>query len=186
MTGMSGALFLMSILYFVSSNDDPKTSLLVIFLSIYLASFSIGIGPGAWLVPSEIFSPSIRAKAMSLATTLNRGTACFMSSTFLSMEETLTWGGFFLLMSVVCLIICAFLFHYQPETKGRSLEDMSMYFAELTGDQSILEAEKKLRQGLEMTKIGQGRTGTGGHQTGAVSAIAATDDVQEETEHLLK
>lgn len=33
---------------------------------------------------------------------------------------------------------------YLPETKGRALEDMSQYFAEITGDRSILEAEESL------------------------------------------
>ena len=99
----------------------------------------------AWLIPSEIFATSIRAKAMSIATTLNRATACLMSSTFLSTKNTLTWGGFFLLMTFVCFVVCIFIFFYLPETKGRSLEDMSVYFAELTGDRSILDAEKKLR-----------------------------------------
>ena len=33
---------------------------------------------------------------------------------------------------------------YLPETKGRPLEDMSQYFAEITGDRSIIEAEENL------------------------------------------
>ena len=33
---------------------------------------------------------------------------------------------------------------YLPETKGRSLEDMSQYFGEITGDRSIFEAEEML------------------------------------------
>lgn len=33
-----------------------------------------------------------------------------------------------------------------PETKGRSLEDMTIYFAEITCDSSILEAEKRIIQ----------------------------------------
>ena len=31
-----------------------------------------------------------------------------------------------------------------PETKGRALEDMSQYFAEITGDRSMIEAEESL------------------------------------------
>ena len=89
---------------------------------------------------------------------LNRGTACLMSSTFLSVRSALTWGGFFLLMTFVCLIVVAFLYVYLPETKGRSLEDMSVYFAELTGDMSILEAEKMLRREQEMTEVKSAET----------------------------
>ena len=158
---MAASLLLLSIIYFASENDNVNTTVLVIILAIYLACFSFGMGPGAWLVPSEIFATSIRAKAMSIATMMNRGTACLMSSTFLTVESTLSWGGFFLLMTFVCLIVCAFLYVYLPETKGRSLEDMSVYFAEITGDRSILDAEKKLRGEQEMTQVETGTTATG-------------------------
>lgn len=64
-------------------------------LCLYMASFSLGmgaphpafslhdpmqpvncvracVGPGAWLIPSEVFSNAVRAKAMSIATVANR------------------------------------------------------------------------------------------------------------------
>jgi len=103
--------------------------------------FSLGMGPGAWLIPSEVFATSIRAKAMSLATFLNRATATLMSSTFLSLANALSWAGFFLAMCCVCLIVALFMAIYLPETKGRSLEDMVVYFAEIMGDRSILQVE---------------------------------------------
>ena len=37
-----------------------------------------------------------------------------------------------------------FFWVYLPETKGRSLEDMSLYFAQVTGDRTVLEAEQEL------------------------------------------
>ncbi|CAB9519821.1 Putative polyol transporter 2 [Seminavis robusta] len=159
--GMAVALLALSIIYWTSDNDNPNAVLLTIVIAIYLACFSFGMGPGAWLVPSEVFATSIRAKAMSIATTLNRATACLMSSTFLSTKNTLTWAGFFLLMVFVCLIVCVFLYFYLPETKGRSLEDMSVYFAEITGDTSILEAEKKLRGDEAQAVLDGAETPTG-------------------------
>lgn len=59
-------------------------------------------------------------------------------------------------MTSVCLLICAFVYVYLPETKGRSLEDMSVYFAEITNDESILSAENKLRDEQEMAQVGAG------------------------------
>lgn len=75
---------------------------------------------------------------------MNRATATVMSSTFLSVANAMSWFGFFIMMSVVCLIILAWVWIYMPETKGRPLEEMSQYFAEITGDKSILEAEERL------------------------------------------
>jgi len=141
--GMACALFLISIGFFIDSTLSGRATILG--LAVYLAFFSVGMGPGAWLIPSEVFTLSIRGKAMSVATLLNRATATLMSATFLSTANGLGWGGFFLLLSFVCMIVFAFLYHYLPETKGHSLEDMSVYFAEVTGDTSVLEAEARLR-----------------------------------------
>ena len=140
-TGMAIALVLVAINFFGSS---VNAGFGVFALSLYLAFFSIGMGPGAWLIPSEVFSTIIRAKAMSLATFCNRVTATLMASTFLSTANAITYSGFFFLLAAVCVIVLMFLYWNLPETKGRSLEDMSLYFAEITGDRSILEAEEKI------------------------------------------
>ena len=81
---------------------------------------------------------------MSLATFVNRVTATLMSSTFLTSVQLFTWGGYFLILAIVCMLIFLFFHYYLPETKARSLEDMSTYFAEITGDRSILDAERRL------------------------------------------
>jgi MFS family permease len=102
------------------------------------------MGPGAWLIPSEIFATSIRAKAMSIATFFNRIIATLMASTFLSTANAIGWGGFFIMLAAISLVVFVFIFFLLPETKGRSLEDMSLYFAEITNDNSVLEAEKRV------------------------------------------
>lgn len=82
---------------------------------------------------------------------MNRVTATIMSSTFLSVANAISWSGFFILLAIVCLIILGWMYVYLPETKGRALEDMSQYFAEITGDRSIIDAEHVLRQPDETT-----------------------------------
>jgi sugar porter (SP) family MFS transporter len=118
----------------------------IVGLALYLAFFSIGMGPATWTVSSEVFTTSIRAKAMSLSTFSNRATATIFASSFLSVANAMTWSGFFIVMTVVCLIILVWMYIYLPETKGRALEEMAQYFAEITGDQSILEAEETLNR----------------------------------------
>jgi MFS family permease len=140
--GMACALLMVSLAFFIKS--DVSTGFTVFGLALYLSFFSIGMGPGAWLIPSEVFATCIRAKAMSVATTLNRATATLMSSTFLSVANLIGWGGFFLVLCIICIVVAAFLHIYLPETKGRSLEEMSIYFAEITGDTTILEAEAEI------------------------------------------
>lgn len=47
------------------------------------------------------------------------------------------------MLLLVCLLVIVFIFVYLPETKGRSLEDMTAYFAEITGDHSILSEREE-------------------------------------------
>mmetsp|Transcript_9915 Transcript_9915/g.20844 ORF Transcript_9915/g.20844 Transcript_9915/m.20844 type:complete len:627 (-) Transcript_9915:159-2039(-) len=139
--GCSISLFLVS---FAFVGGRSSEGFAVFGLALYMAFFSVGMGPGAWLIPSEVFSTMIRAKAMSVATFMNRVTATIMSSTFLSVANAMSWAGFFILLAVVCLLILVWMYIYLPETKGRPLEEMSQYFAEITGDRSITEAEALL------------------------------------------
>jgi len=141
LAGMIVALVLTSINFI---GDGHSATLGVVAMGLYLSFFSLGMGPGAWLIPSEVFSTSIRAKAMSVATFMNRVAGTLMTSTFLSTANAMSWSGFFLLLAVVCLVVMLFLYFLLPETKGRALEDMSTYFAEITGDRSILEVEETL------------------------------------------
>lgn len=151
-TGMGGACLLISF-SFVRENNSVFA---IVGLALYLSFFSVGMGPVAWLIPSEVFPTSIRAKSMSIATFCNRIVATAMASTFLSTSNAIGWGAFFVLLAVVCVLVCVFVFFLMPETKGRSLEDMSLYFAEITGDTEILEAEKRVSSsgggGVEMTE----------------------------------
>lgn len=159
LAGMCGACVLISF-SFVGKN---QSALAIVGLSLYLSFFSVGMGPVAWLIPSEIFPTTIRAKAMSIATFSNRIIATLMSSTFLSTSNAIGWGPFFIMLAGVCVVVLGFVHFLLPETKGRSLEDMSIYFAEITGDNIVLEAEKQIiagrhrEVGVEMTeKIGDG------------------------------
>ena len=151
LAGCGVSLLVVSIAYFIMDEDVqedlPSTKATIAVLAgicCYLSFFSIGMGPGAWLIPSEVFSNVIRAKAMSLAAFGSRVYATVMASTFLSVANAIGYSGFFLLLSVACFLVLSFFWMYLPETKGMSLEDMSLYFAEVTGDRTLLEAEQEL------------------------------------------
>jgi len=42
-------------------------------------------------------------------------------------------------------LVLIFLYRYLPETKGKTLEDMSLYFANITGDESVLNIERRIK-----------------------------------------
>jgi Sugar (and other) transporter len=146
----------------VTFSDTTKTGqiLTVLGLASYLAFFSCGMGPGGWLIPSEVFAMCIRAKAMSVTTFLNRLTATVVATTFLSVAHAISWPGFFLFLAVICVAGALFLYNFLPETMGRSLEDISLDIANVTGDRYILEMEEKLQKERRFTgaEAGQPRS----------------------------
>lgn len=130
--GMAVALVLLSLNFWISDAETANAvpALAIVGLAMYLIFFSFGMGPGAWLIPSEVFSQRVRAKAMSVATFSNRIVATGMSMSFLSMANTLSYGGICLVLALVNLAILCFVALIVPETRGRPLEDMLVYFCE--------------------------------------------------------
>ena len=63
--GMAASLVMVSITFLFRSRVSEACT--VLGLAFYLAFFSIGVGPGNWVVISEIFATSIRAKGMCMA-----------------------------------------------------------------------------------------------------------------------
>ena len=151
---MTASLGIISLSFPLSENAHIVVAM--VGLTLYLGFYGLGIGPTSRLVSSEIFPTCIRAKAMSVAVVINRAMATLVTTTFLSVKDTLGWPGFFMLLATSCALVASFLYYYLPETKGHSLEDMSLYFSEITGDISILDAERKLRDDAKaLAQVGQ-------------------------------
>ena len=125
----------------------------VIGVTLYLGFYGLGMGPTSRLVPAEIFATCIRTKANSVAVVINRAMAAVMAATFLPLKDALTLPGYFMLLAGNCVLVAALLYCYLPETARRSLEDMSLYFAEITRDSSLLQLEHKISRDSETLKI---------------------------------
>jgi sugar porter (SP) family MFS transporter len=91
---------------------------------VYVACFSTGLGPGVWIVMSEIFPTRVRGRAMSIAT-VSLWLACLLiTATFLTLMNTLTPAGAFLVYAAMCAAAFVLVFRWIPETKGRTLEEI--------------------------------------------------------------
>lgn len=98
-------------------------------LLVYVAAFSIGLGPMPWLLLSEIFPGGIRGRAMALTSSMNWGINLLISLTFLTVTDLigLSWVCFtYTIMSLASLV---FVVLFIPETKGCSLEQISVELA---------------------------------------------------------
>lgn len=96
----------------------------LIFIIIYTASFMMSWGPICWVLISEIFPNTIRGKAVAIAVATQWITNYLVSSTFLPLSE---WsiGGTYLIYALFCLLSVLFVWRMVPETKGKTLEEMT-------------------------------------------------------------
>ena len=89
---------------------------------------------------AQVFPLHIRAKALSLATSSNRLVSALVAGTTLTLSEALTTRGFFVFYAFMTLGSMAYLYHYFPETKGHSLEEITALF---TGKALVLDRSGK-------------------------------------------
>lgn len=111
---------------------DLPPVLQVISIMIYSASFMFSWGPICWVLISEIFPNTIRGAAVAIAVAFQWIFNFLVSSTFVPMYNMeLTPGdGFghifaYALYGVICVVAAIFVWRLVPETKGKTLEDMS-------------------------------------------------------------
>ncbi len=108
----------------------------VVSIMIYSASFMFSWGPICWVLISEIFPNTIRSQAVAIAVAFQWIFNFIVSSTFVPMYNMQMgdmgdkFGHFFAyaLYGVICIIAAWFVSRYVPETKGRTLEDMTRFW----------------------------------------------------------
>ena len=101
-------------------------------LLIYSASFMFSWGPICWVLIAEIFPNTIRGAAVAIAVAFQWIFNFIVSSTFVPMfnmhlTEGDDFGHWFTygLYGVICVIAAIFVWRLVPETKGKTLEDMT-------------------------------------------------------------
>ncbi|XP_032958351.1 solute carrier family 2, facilitated glucose transporter member 12 isoform X2 [Rhinolophus ferrumequinum] len=98
-------------------------------LLVYVAAFSVGLGPMPWLLLSEIFPGGIRGRAMALTSSMNWGINLLISLTFLTVTDLIGLPWVCFIYAIMSLAALVFVVVFIPETKGCSLEQISMELA---------------------------------------------------------
>lgn len=104
----------------------------MISIMLYSASFMFSWGPICWVLISEIFPNTVRGAAVAIAVAAQWIFNFVVSSTFVPMFNMhlnpgddfghwFTYG----LYGVMCIVAAVFVWRLVPETKGKTLEDMS-------------------------------------------------------------
>ena len=121
----SGLMTLALAGYTLSCLGGRPVGVTIFLQCLYVSAFSIGWGPICWVMVSEIFPLGIRSRGMALALCVNRLTAGVVAMCFLSMRDAMTPTGAWVVFVGISVLAAMFVWRYVPETKGKSLEDIT-------------------------------------------------------------
>ncbi|KAG0712649.1 Facilitated trehalose transporter Tret1 [Chionoecetes opilio] len=119
--------------FYLKSEDavwarDSLGWLPLVSLMVYVLAFSIGYGPIPWLMMGELFSPDVKELAAGQATMLNWTLSFVVTFIFTPMQLSLGDAGVYWLFSALCVLNLVFCVSVVPETKGKTLGEISALF----------------------------------------------------------
>ena len=107
------------------ANDSTMQLLCMISLMIYSASFMFSWGPICWVLIAEVFPNTIRGGAVAIAVAFQWIFNWIVSTSFVPMANSLGYWFVYGMYGVICVIAAIFVWRLVPETKGKTLEDMT-------------------------------------------------------------
>ena len=131
LTGLAGATTAMVTLSIVTNvlHGSPMLPAVVMVCTVvYLAFFQACLGPLAWLVMSEIFPLRLRGLGMGISVFCLWITNFIVGLVFPIMLANLGLSGSFIAFSVCAVLGAVFIYHFAPETRGKSLEEIEEGF----------------------------------------------------------
>jgi MFS transporter, SP family, arabinose:H+ symporter len=100
----------------------------LIFVMSFVAGHAFGNGVACWVIISEIYPTKVRGRGMSIATTALWLIGYLGNQSFPIMQKTLGSDGTFWCFSAGALLTVVLVGWLVPETKGRSLEEITKFW----------------------------------------------------------
>jgi MFS transporter, SP family, arabinose:H+ symporter len=100
----------------------------LIFVMSFVAGHAFGNGVACWVIISEIYPTKVRGRGMSIATTALWLVGYLGNQLFPIMQKTLGSDGTFWCFSAGALLTIVLVGLLIPETKGRSLEEITKFW----------------------------------------------------------
>ena len=101
----------------------------LIFVMTFVAGHAFGNGVACWVIISEIYPTKVRGRAMSIATTALWVVGYLGNQSFPLMQKHLRSDGTFWCFSTAAFLNLVCVLWLVPETKGRTLEDITKFWA---------------------------------------------------------
>ncbi len=109
----------------------------MIGLSLFIASFAIGVGGTGWLIQGEMFPTEVRGQAASIAATVDWLANYALIEAFPASQRAIGLDWVLVCFAGLCIAAIAFVARYLPETKQLSVEEITEVFERQAAGESV-------------------------------------------------
>jgi SP family arabinose:H+ symporter-like MFS transporter len=109
-------------------SGTPRIWVGMVGLSLFIASFAIGVGGTGWLIQGEMFPTSVRGQAASIAATVDWVANYALIEAFPASQRAIGLGWVMIVFAGLCVLAIGFVGKFLPETKGLSVEEITDVF----------------------------------------------------------
>ncbi|OBI12645.1 MFS transporter [Mycobacterium sp. E2462] len=95
---------------------------------LFIFGYTMGFGSLGWVYASESFPSRLRSLGSSTMLTANLVANAIVAAVFLTLLHSLGGAGTYALLTVFAVAAFAFVYRYAPETKGRQLEEIRLFW----------------------------------------------------------
>ena len=118
----------------------PRIVIVMIALNAFVASFAVGVGGTGWLLQGEVFPTAVRGQAAAGAASVDWVANFALISLFPIWQTGMDLGWIMVCFAGLCLVAIAFVHRYVPETKGRSVEEITQLFERQSATHATAQA----------------------------------------------
>ncbi|HUB19434.1 MAG TPA: MFS transporter [Acidobacteriaceae bacterium] len=97
-------------------------------LGLFIMAYAVGPGVVVWLMLSELMPTRIRSTGMGIALLLNQGISTLIAGVFLPVVGNHGYAVMFFAWAACTVLYFATATWWLPETKGKSLEEIELFF----------------------------------------------------------
>ncbi len=114
--------------------DSLHGSMVALALFSFIGFFAVGPGVCVWLALSELMPTRIRSVGMSIALVINQLVSTTLAVVFLPVASRHGYSTMFFLFAGFTVVYLVTVVLCLPETKGKTLEEIELYFESATQD----------------------------------------------------
>ncbi len=111
-------------------SGNARIVVVMIGLCLFIASFAVGVGGTGWLIQGEVFPTSVRGQAAATGAAVDWIANFALIEIFPTLQSGIGLAWVLVLFAVLAVVAILFVRQFLPETKHRSVEEITKIFEE--------------------------------------------------------